>query len=395
MLNNLAGTISPAEKAAYLRTLPAIRERCSRVHELAKQGKLQYFDYHQEKEAAAVELCIKIMKSKYGEGDQVKVERIPPHGRWRHLDFGHPRVEQLLQTWKEGNTVDAKERARRAIDLFVVSVLLDAGAGNVWKYEEKETGETYVRSEGLGVASFRMFEAGAFSSDPNQPFQADAEGLIRLTPQTVGSLMQVSDQNPMVGVEGRANLLSSLGQALKSNPKYFGKDGRVGNIVDFLSPETRTDESGAVHLPLAALWEVMIDGLSSIWPSRHSLGDVALGDVWPCPALVAGKDGSADEGDDLVPFHKLTQWLTYSLIEVFEKVLQWKVAGMEDMTGLPEYRNGGLLIDLGVLSLKPGALPTDEKSGLPYAEPSHPAIVEWRAMTVIELCVSVEKYYSF
>jgi Protein of unknown function (DUF1688) len=99
----------------------------------------------------------------------------------------------------------------------------------------------------------------------------------------------------------------------------------------------------------------------------------------------------------------LTQWLTYSLIEVFEKVLEWRVDGVEDMTGLPEYRNGeigcsqregrhqltgilgGLLVDLGVLTLKPNALPIDPKSGLPCAEPSHPAIVEWRAMTVMEL----------
>lgn len=42
----------------------------------------------------------------------------------------------------------------------------------------------------------------------------------------------------------------------------------------------------------------------------------------------------------LVPFHKLTMWLTYSLIEILQHVLEWKVEGMEDMTGLPEYRNG-------------------------------------------------------
>ena len=111
----------------------------------------------------------------------------------------------------------------------------------------------------------------------------------------------------------------------------------------------------------------------------------------------------------LVPFHKLTGWLTYSLLEPLTKVLGWKFDGVEDMTGLPEYRNGdyllhpssfpeadrlflgGLLVDLGVLSLKPGALPTslfpDPESGIPRLLPSHPAIVEWRAMTVIELSV--------
>jgi len=49
-------------KAAYLRTLPAIRERCGRVYELAKEGKLQYFDYHPEKEADVAAFCVEIMQ---------------------------------------------------------------------------------------------------------------------------------------------------------------------------------------------------------------------------------------------------------------------------------------------------------------------------------------------
>ena len=53
---SLAAFDSPATTAAYLRTLPAIRERCSRVHALAQEGKLEYFDYHPEKEQEAAEL---------------------------------------------------------------------------------------------------------------------------------------------------------------------------------------------------------------------------------------------------------------------------------------------------------------------------------------------------
>jgi hypothetical protein len=41
-----------------------------------------------------------------------------------------------------------------------------------------------------------------------------------------------------------------------------------------------------------------------------------------------------------VPFHKLTGWTTYSLLEPLQAVLGWRVEGTEDMTGLPEYRNG-------------------------------------------------------
>ena len=53
---------SPAQTAAYLRTLPAIRERCGRVHDLAMRGQLDYFDYHPEKEADVSRFCIEIMK---------------------------------------------------------------------------------------------------------------------------------------------------------------------------------------------------------------------------------------------------------------------------------------------------------------------------------------------
>ena len=76
-----------------------------------------------------------------------------------------------------------------------------------------------------------------------------------------------------------------------------------------------------------------------------------------------------------VPFHKLSQWLTYSLIEPF----QWAevaVTGLDELTGLPEYRNGGLLLDLGVLAPRDPSLAA---SPLPVG---HEAVVEWRALTV-------------
>ena len=55
------GLLSPQQTAAYLRTLPAIRERCSRVHDLAQKGKLQYFDYHPEQEDAVASFCVEII----------------------------------------------------------------------------------------------------------------------------------------------------------------------------------------------------------------------------------------------------------------------------------------------------------------------------------------------
>lgn len=109
---------------------------------------------------------------------------------------------------------------------------------------------------------------------------------------------------------------------------------------DFLEEQSKVSE-GKTVVPIAALWHVLITGLSAIWPSRLSLAGVPLGDVWPCTSLKHSlpKEGF-EEGDDLVPFHKLTGWTTYSLMEPMEKILGWKFDGIENMTGLPEYRNG-------------------------------------------------------
>jgi hypothetical protein len=76
-----------------------------------------------------------------------------------------------------------------------------------------------------------------------------------------------------------------------------------------------------------------------------------------------------------VPFHKLSQWLAYSLFEPFE----WAgitLAGRDELTALPEYRNGGLLLDTGVLSLADAAA-----AGVQW-EVGSELVVEWRALTV-------------
>jgi hypothetical protein len=101
------------------------------------------------------------------------------------------------------------------------------------------------------------------------------------------------------------------------------------------------EAQGTRTVPVAALWLALIEGLNPIWPpSRTKFGGISLGDVWPCEAL---KPLASKPGDELVPFHKLTGWLTYSLLEPISKVLGWKFEGVEDMTGLPEYRNGVLI----------------------------------------------------
>jgi hypothetical protein len=79
-----------------------------------------------------------------------------------------------------------------------------------------------------------------------------------------------------------------------------------------------------------------------------------------------------------VPFHKLSQWLAYSLLEPLAGA-GIEVMGLDSLTGLPEYRNGGLLLDLGLLEAKDGSFHTRR---LAVGET---AVVEWRALTVVAL----------
>ena len=118
------------------------------------------------------------------------------------------------------------------IDLAVVSVLLDAGAGPDWHYVEAATGQRFTRSEGLGVASWHAFTGGVFSSDAAHPLQVDAAGLRKLSVDRLAEAFQCAPANPLVGLEGRVTVLRRLGDALASQPEVFGAQGRPGGLFD-------------------------------------------------------------------------------------------------------------------------------------------------------------------
>jgi len=376
---NISANLSPEQTATYLQTLPAIRERCSQVYGQAVLGNLGYFDYFSERETHVIDFCIDIIKRDFG----TNLNAIPPHGRWRHLDAGLERVGPLIIKWNEAG-VPELEQTKRLLDLILVSVLVDAGAGNDWSYTEKGSGNKFSRSEGLAVASFEAFVNGFFSGKEDQPFRVDAVGLSRVTAEKMESAFQVdASSNPMTGLEGRTSLLVNLADALKGHAEYFGPDARPGNLIDFLQKDSNMSPTNERRIHVASLFYALIYGLRPIWPVRNSLAGIPLGDVWHCSVL--NMTGEKD-ADDYVPFHKLTQWLTYSLVEPIQRVMGWTIEGLEDMTGLPEYRNGGLLIDFGVLNLKKEKLAhfyPDPSSSIPRMPPSHPAIIEWRAMTVM------------
>src|SRR5262249_26910135 len=243
---------------------------------------------------------------------------------------------------------------------------LDAGAGSGWSYRDEATGVQLGRSEGLALASLRMFEAGLFSADATDPLRADAERLAGLDAADLAAGFQASESNPLPGLDGRAALLQRLGRAGARNPGVFARAEapRPGGLFDF-----RVAGWGA-RLAAPRILEALLVHLAEIWPGRLTLGGIGLGDTWRHPAIKR-----ADASDGLIPFHKLSQWLAYSLIEPLQAAAI-DVIDIGGLTGLAEYRNGGLFVDAGVIVLRDPAA----------AQRPHPVdapvVVEWRALTL-------------
>ena len=246
-----------AAAAAYLLTPMAIRARAQSLLRLAEQDALPHFIYRADRLPAATDYVLETIRVNYPD------LAIPFHSRWRHFSVGG--VDRWQRLSRELAGADAAERARVRFDLAVTSVLLDAGAGPAWRYVEPG-GAEYARSEGLAVASFQLFRAGAFSSDPRRSFRTDAAALAALDEGAIAEGFQVSGANPLLGLEGRATLLRRLGMALTASPKLFGMPGRFGNLFDFLAKHAT---AGAI--PASAILEAVLRGLGSIWPDRKSV----------------------------------------------------------------------------------------------------------------------------
>jgi hypothetical protein len=336
----------------------AVRAGCERVFSEACAGRLEHWTLHLAALPAVVERVVALIAEAYPDPST-----IPYHSRWRHFGAGgvdrSAELDALLPTGDEDEWLAAR------IDLAVTSVLLDAGAGSGWSYRGAN-GHNYARSEGLAVASYDMFVAGAFSSDSGAPYRADAQALATLDAARLAAGFQVTPENPLVGLEGRAALLRRLGERIRDardapdGPAYFGEarrgPARIGHLGRYLR---RSAPDGSV--PAAALLDAVIGAFGPVWPRRDAL--LPPGDVWAHSQL------------GVVPFHKLSQWLAYSLCEP----LEWagiEVVDLDHLTGLAEYRNGGLFVDAGVLvPVRSEALDEEHAVGSDL-------VIEWRALTV-------------
>jgi hypothetical protein len=313
----------------------AVRERSHGLLAHGLAGRLDHFTVDLARLDACADEVVTTIKASYPDLD------VPFHARWRHFAAGG--LDRWGSAAPAAPWLSEADMARSAFDLAIVSVLLDAGAGPAWRYQEGRTGEAYTRSEGLAVASFDMFIGGAFSSRPDDPFRADADALAALSAEELAGGFQVSADNPLVGLEGRAALLNRLGQVAGMNPDAFGRhdEPRPGGLFDVIADAA---EGGAIPAP--AILEALLVHLGTHLarphrargrgPRRHLAPPLSPGD---------------GETAGLVPFHKLSQWLSYSLIEPLEWA-GYRVVEVDGLTGLPEYRNGGLFLDAGVIALK-------------------------------------------
>jgi Protein of unknown function (DUF1688) len=326
----------------------AVRARCAIVSEAVRRGETRYFRLDPERLDEAARRVIDVTRRRYPD------LAVPYHSRWRHFSTGGIDRAALVAPG-----ADLIETARARIELAIISVFLDAGAGPRWRYHEVETGQVLSRSEGLAVATLRAMQTGLFSADPASPWRADAKALVLITPESLARAFQHAAGNELVGLEGRALLLRRLGEVCVASPALFGTPARLGRLYDHWS-------AGAQPLSANDVLGTLLKAFGAIWPCRISLAGVPLGDCGRHPAM---------PGDGLVPFHKLCQWLAYSLIEPLDAG-GVRVVELDGLTGLAEYRNGGLFLDCGVIAPRDPELLQHPLEAL--SEP----VVEWRALTV-------------
>ncbi|CAO0794647.1 unnamed protein product [Mucor circinelloides] len=379
----------------FLLSLSSVRERCFKVQEAATRNRLKHFDIDQSKLDEMVQFVILIIKRDYDTPSD-----IPLYSRWRHFDIGgRPRLNNLLQTWASLGQ-DALEQTRKLIDILVIAVLMDIKPCQTWTYTEKSTGRVFKRKDGIAVSILELFVNGTFSSDPTQPHRVDSEALINLSSQTLRDGLQFTETNSFAGIDERREVLNNLGMVLQNRKDYFGSGlQRPGNLMDYLldHPTTIKTKKGPL-ISIETLWPVALE-MGEIWASEDSIGGTpGLGDVWPCSAI-------SNDDNNLVSFHKLSQWLVYSMIEPMEKLLGATIEGTDLLTPLPDYCNGGFLIDFGFLTLKPadyerGIKNYHANSLLPYQpkvevapmfDMSDPVVTEWRALTVAYLDLIAER----
>lgn len=235
-------------------SLEAVRERCQLVYGHVRTGRSAHWALHSDAMNEVADYMRKLINRDYS-GD---VQNIPPHSRCRHHSPAYL------------STLTLEQR----VDLIVYSALLDAGAGDRWRFETPQG--TYVRSEGIAQAVQLMFTQCFFERDLEATTIEDLEQAFQVTPD-----------NPMAGLHARLQMLHGLGRQLRTESSIFP----TGKPHDLLLQR-------GIHNNASSFFRHVI------MPAFGPLINPPRGDIWPYRPL------SVD-----VPFHKLLQWLTLSILD--------------------------------------------------------------------------------
>jgi hypothetical protein len=351
-IHNFSGDIHDIE---YIFSPLTVRKKAQEILNSALSGDT-YFSVHTEKLEEVSKFVTSVTLENY------PTLNIPFHSRWNHFNAGN--INRLDELKSVLSTLTIVQRVKAKLDLVILSVLMDAGAGSRWRYFDKHSQKEYSRSEGLAIASLRMFLSGIFSLQKENPYQVHAEKLKALKLEELSAGFQVTEKNMLIGLEGRLKLLHNLGEALAKDSEIFGLEHpRIGNMLDLFQEKFPT-----AHISATQILRTIQQGLGSIWPGRATINMVNLGDVWPYLPM-------GDSIQSLIPFHKLSQWLAYSLFEPLTEA-GFTISHIDSLTGLAEYRNGGLILDSGLVSLK------NKQNFETIHHPGSPLVIEWRALTI-------------
>ncbi|MBT4964349.1 MAG: DUF1688 family protein [Francisellaceae bacterium] len=339
------------QEVMSLYDISSIRPRARVLYDYALQDKLSFFQVNENNIEKASNLVLEVTQKNYPN------LKIPYHSRWRHFEVVknglYKDVLSIIEQY------DKKEAVKRKVELVILSALLDAGAGNSWQYNYK--GTVYTRSEGLAVATLNAYLQGKLSA-VNDPCGIGGKALVELTESSFCAAFQANENNPLIGVSNRVALMHAIGgELLETNHDSLF-------IAIFSDVDLESDS-----ISIKQLFHDLLMFLVPLLPEATKINNIAVGDVGQHDLL---KDDDNPLG--LIPFHKLIQWICYSLIEPFTDA-GITVTDTDFLTGLPEYRNGGLFSDLNVISVKDESL-LKQKWSL-----SSSFVVEWRALTVVLL----------
>ena len=414
--------VASAHPLAPLHDPATIRARCAGLLGAVEQGVSPSFKLNRDALPALADRVAALTRQRFPD------LAVPLHSQWRQLEAGgKSRKDELDQRLAGRSQVEV---ARVHVDMIIVNCLLGGGAGANWIYAESAAisaaalpqaapedllalldqaaakrpapatdgdapqplaapAATYRHTEGLAVASFRAFMAGAFSSQAGDPQRADATALRHVDAAALRAIFQSSPSNPVVGLDARAAMLARLGHALQDEAARDVARGLPAQARPALLFDRITGYGARTEVSATEVLDHVLRVFSPVWPPGSKVQGLPAGDVWPhlwAGSAIAGHQQDRTT-DGWVPFHQLAQWITCSLLEP----LSWagvRVTNLNALTALPNARNAGLLIDAGVI------VPRDPRLLARTWKPQDELVIEWRALAVVlldELAVLVRQ----